>query len=217
MNPLQITAHLCGHVMLENVALDGILAYAIAQRDNIPPICVGGKIDIEIPIQKEPLNRFHLCSFGQFQKELGSFETRHINRRFPAEMAARIGTEKQRNINVSAGLVKTYRIPRQINHLVHDRIDWFLIGDKKEIEKLLLPIKFIGKKRGVGNGKVKKWEIIPCETWDGFPLLKNGVPLRPLPVDYPGVLAHDLAYRVLTYPYFEKFREELCMINPFFS
>lgn len=214
MIPLQITAYLAGHVMLESIALDALLAAVVAKKTGIPPICVAGKVEIEIPIQKEPGGRFHLCSFGQFQKELGSHETRYTNRRFPAEMAARYGTEKQRSINVAAGLTKTYRIPRQISHLESDRIDFFAVGDLKEIEALLLWIQFVGKQRGVGNGKIKSWSVQGSKTWEGFPVLKDGRPLRPLPPDYPGLLDHELAYRVLTYPYWERNREELCAITP---
>lgn len=212
MKPLKITAHLYGHVLLESIALDALLAAVVARKTGVPPICVAGKVEIEIPVQKEHQGRFHLCSFGQFRKEPGSHDTRYTNRRFPAEMAARYGTEKQRSINVSAGLTKTYRIPRQISHLNDDKIDFFALGDLKEIEELLSWVKFVGKQTSVGNGKIKSWTVQECEGWEGFPVLKEGRPLRPLPVDYNGLGHHELAYRVLTYPYWERNREELCAV-----
>jgi hypothetical protein len=45
--------------------------------------------------------------------------------------------------------------------------------------------------------------------------LRNGVPLRSLPPDWTGLAEQStLAYRTLTYPYWQHEREQLCAIPP---
>ena len=50
------------------------------------------------------------------------------------------------------------------------------------------------------------------EPWDGFPVVCGGRALRPLPVDWPGLVEPAKAYHTLTYPYWEHSREELCAV-----
>jgi CRISPR type IV-associated protein Csf3 len=123
-----------------------------------------------------------------------------------------------RHIRINAGPCKSYRIPLETRHLEEDRLTWWCVGDASAIRDLLGWITYLGKKRSVGLGKVRRWTVEPCvPPWgDGFPVVRDGQPMRSLPPDWPG-LADDVerAYRVLGCvdgPYWDKTREEICAV-----
>ena len=60
-------------------------------------------------------------------------------------------------------------------------ITWYATGDVDEVERLLRPIQFIGKRRASGFGEVSEWQIDDGEL-DGL-VGYAGEPLRPVPVD----------------------------------
>lgn len=216
MIPLEVTAELAGAIALPGgpVALDALLAAAIAKRDNIPPAtCEAEIVPIEIPVARSACGRFHLASFSD-----GAFESRdrrYINRRFPLPEAQIFGESKFKRIDISTGPAKSFRIPLETGHLEHDRLRWWCIGDRDAIAELLTTwIGYLGKKRSVGLGRVARWSVEPCEHWgDGFPVARDGLPLRTLPADWPGLSdTAERAYRVLTYPYWRHSAEQICAV-----
>lgn len=203
--PLAVTAHLAGPIALPGgpLALDSLLAAQVAIRDGIPPALTPEAIvPIEIPIEREPGARFHLASFSV--SEVERYEGRHLNRRFPVEEAQALGRGRVRNYRVSAGAGKSYRIPMETQHLESDMVRWWCIGEIQPIRELLAMVGHLGKKRSTGLGRVERWVVEPCETWEGFPVLLDGRPLRPLPPDWPGLgLDVMTEVRTLTYPYWD--------------
>ena len=105
-------------------------------------------------------------------------------------------------------------MPLETMHLRGDAMTWWCIGDREEIASLLRGcIGYLGKRRAVGHGPIARWEVEPCETWEGFPVVRAGRPLRPLPLDWPGLASEpETAYRVLAPPYWRRNREELCAV-----
>ena len=208
--PLRVVAHVPGQISLahRHLALDGILASQVALREQLPPpSCAADCQPIEIPIQREPGGRFHLCSFGEF--ELTEFDIRWVNRRAPVDQYQHLTSAKGK-VLITAGPDKSYRLPLETGHLVNETITWWCIGDDDAIRDLLVGVRYLGKKRSVGLGAVEWWDVSLCDTWPGFPVLRDGSPLRTLPLDCPG-LAEDppVAYRCLTYPYWAHEHEEL--------
>jgi hypothetical protein len=198
VKPLRVECHLQGSVVRPPM-LDSLLVALTAMRDEIPPVdCQPERmpIRIDIPIQVEPGGRFHLCTEPQFVP-VGA-ETHYKNRRFPVEQAAKLGDEKRVNrINISAGDEKSYRIPHSVGFIEGSTITWWCVGDKNKIEQLLRYCRYVGKFRGVGKGKVRAWVVTECEPWEGFPVVREGRPLRPLPLDWPGLTDYDEEERVL--------------------
>ncbi len=212
MTALEIKAKLAGPVALPEhpIALDALLAYAVCLRDEIPLATTPADIvPIEIPIEREPAGRFHLASVGFY--EIDCAEKRHIHKRAPMEQFQSLGTV--RRVQITAGPNKSYRIPFELLHMVDDTITWWCCGDGGEIEALLSLVHYLGKKRSVGHGKVVRWTIEAMEPWEGFPLVRDGKPLRNLPADWPGVRG-ELAYANLTYPYWRRDSEEVCWCPP---
>jgi len=215
MKPLQVTAHLAGPVALPNgpIALDSLLAAAVAMRDGIePPASPAEVVPIEIPVARSPCGRIHLASWsiGEFEAR----ERRYINQRFPIAEAQEFGNAKLRRVRLSEGRTKSYRIPMESGHLVDDQLRWWCIGDQREVEELLSLIGYVGRKRSVGLGRVSRWSVEPIAPWDGFPVaLSDGAPLRSLPLDWPGLRADaPTGYRCLTFPYWQRHREELVAV-----
>lgn len=214
MTPLEITAHLRGPIALPHgpMAIDALLAAAVALRDRIPlALNVADIVDIEIPVEREPGKRFYLASFSVGQMEAA--ERHWVNRRFPIPEAQGMGNTKLRTINITSGPCKSYRLPLEAQHLDDDSLRWWCIGDRDEITGLLGLIRYLGKRRAVGKGRVVQWDVEHCEPWgEGFPVVRNGKPLRPLPPDWHGLVDPPLAYRTLHYPYWLHTREALCAI-----
>lgn len=213
MRPLRVTAELGGPIALPGgpLALDALLAWAVCAREGHPQPVDEIK-PVEIPVQREPGGRFHMCSFSVGEVE--EYEQRWVNRRFPLTEAQGFAGAKLKRIQVSAGPCKSFRLPLETAHMRDDRLTWWCIGDAEAISALLPLVTHLGKRRAVGNGRVVRWTVEKCETWgEGFPVVLNGQPLRPLPPDWPG-LADDVAqeYRTISYPYWDRRHEQLCAV-----
>lgn len=213
--PLRVTAFVDGGILIPDgtVALDGLLAAAVALREELePPANAEDCTPIEIPIQREPGGRFHLASFSVSEAEC--FEVDWTNRRFPVSEAQVMGAPSVRRVNIAGGPGKSYRIPRERQHLVDGRLTWWCLGDAHRIRELLVLTPYVGKKRSAGAGRVREWRVEPCDAWgEGFPIVHDGLPMRPLPPDWPGLREDaERATRTLTYPYWANHRRELCAV-----
>jgi CRISPR type IV-associated protein Csf3 len=211
-----VVAHLAGAVSIPTgrIALDSLLASAVATRDGITPATVPSEIvPIEIPVAREREGRFHLASFSSGRLERR--EHRFINRRFPIAEAQERGNTKLKTVNITTGPGKSYRIPLENGHIEQDTLTWWCIGDRTEIEALLQLVSYVGKKRSVGLGRVREWVVEQTDPWgDGFPVVLDGLPLRPLPLDWPGIdearAARGLS--ALSYPYWVQTSRVSCWL-----
>lgn len=215
MKPLRVVAHLAGAVSIPrgSIALDALLASAVATRDGILPAMVPSEIvPIEIPVEREPRGCFHLASCSVGRMELR--EHRYINRRFPIGEAQERGNAKLKSVNITTGPGKSYRIPLENGLVDQDTLTWWCIGGLSEIEALLHLIGYVGKKRSVGLGRVREWIVEPVEPWgDGFPVLLDGMPLRALPLDWPGVREDaGRGFSPLSYPYWVQTNRVPCWL-----
>ena len=208
---LVVTARLGGPVHAPEglPILDGLLAWAVATRDGLPPPLTAAEATrVEIPIAVEPGGRFHLCSQGFAEVE--AEELRYTNKRPPIAEYQALADPKMKRVDIGAGANKGYRIPRPVQYLADDLITWWAVGDADAVRPLLDVVTHIGKRRAVGWGRVVEWRVSVCDPWPGFPVLRDGQPLRPLPLDWPGLAADaSSAFKTLTFPYWDHSREEL--------
>lgn len=212
VQPLEVRAHLVGRISLPNgpMAIDSLLASAVCLKAGVTaPVRVEDLRPVEIPVAKEPRGRFHFASFsvGAFER----FAPRWINRRFPIAEAQWMAAPSLRRIPISAGPCKSYRIPIEAGHVEGDVLTWYLLGDLDAVRGLLAVIDHLGKRRGVGLGRVVQWDVEPCEPWPSFPVVSpEGKALRTLPIDWPGLVEIETGFKTLTYPYWRREAEELC-------
>lgn len=211
--PLRVVAHLAESIVLARpLALDGLLSWAVAAENQLlPPIPGQPGEEIEIPILREPAGRFHLCTEGFAVTEFS--ELRYKHRRAPVAQFHRFGQEKLRRIDTAAGANKSYRAPYELQLLANDQIEWWCLGDPERIRLLLGHVRYLGKHRGAGKGRLDihgtPWTVEACEEWPGFPLTRAGKPLRPLPLDWPGLVEPNTSWRVLAPPYWNHAEEQL--------
>lgn len=187
MEPLVVTATLYESIVLKRrPMLDGVLAAVVAMRQGMVPI--GSPKDwpeIPIPIQKSDCGRYWLASAGHFDADAAYVSYKH--RRAPWVEYARIGAPSIRRVQTAAGEDKSFRIPYSSRLLVDDRITWWCLGDRIGVTDLLCDCHYLGRFRGSGHGRVSRWSIESCESWPGFPVLRDGMPLRALPLDTAGL------------------------------
>lgn len=209
--PLHVVAHLAEGIALRApLMLDAILAWSTAnETQHVAPLAGEQLPPVEIPVELEPGCRFHLCSegFAQFDER----ELRYKHRRPAVQEAARLGSKKIRRIDISVSVDKSLRIPYE--YQLCKRVEWWCMGDAEKIRGALARVHYLGRHRGSGKGRLDlhgtPWTVEPCKTWEGFPVVRDGKPLRPLPVDWPGLVEPALAYRPITFPYFTRARLEL--------
>lgn len=216
MIPIVVRARLRSSVCLpmDSVALDALLAFAVTIRDQIPPALSDEEVvPIEIPIARAEGGRFHLASVGHFDVE--RHELRHVSKRAPIEHYKTLGG-KIGSVSISSGPDKGSRIPMPVVHPKDGLITWWAVAtDVQEVRSLLGLVSHLGKRRAVGMGHVQSWEVEKVEPWgDGFPvLLPDGTPTRTLPEGWPGVRDDaPRGWRCVTYPYWQRTREEPCYL-----
>lgn len=218
MIPLRVRAYVSQQITLpsEGIMLDALLMAAVAIRDRLPPPSVtmaehGSLPLLEIPLAKSQCERIYLCS--QARPELYEHETRYKNRRFPVWESMRF-TDMTR-VDTGAGMQKSYRVPYSTGFVRGGHLEWFAVGDPDGVRSLLALITHVARYRGVGQGRVDRWEVEPvCNPWPGFPVVRDGVPLRSLPYSWPGVRVEECAivYRALLPPYWDRAREVQCLV-----
>jgi hypothetical protein len=200
MTPLRVQARIVGQVAMPHapIALDSLLAAMVCLREGRAAATPAEVVPIQIPVEREPRGRFHLASCCECK--IDHHRLKYINRRFPIDEAQMFGAGVK-SLNIAGGPAKSYRLPLDTVFLVDDLLTWWCVGVEDDVRELLSMCMGLGKRRGVGLGVVTGWTVEPCDTWDGFPVVRNGRALRNLPVDWPGLVEPNIGYGNLTYPY----------------
>lgn len=219
MQPLRVTATLASDIAnpLRPPVLDALLAYAVCLSEGRdPPDPTQPVPRVEIPLARSACGRVHLCSFAVAEVEQ-MVRGRFTNRRFPLAEAQAMAGPKLTRIQLTGGPCKSFRIPIETAWLAGDTITWYCVGDADAVRDLLAWITHLGKRRGVGLGRVGRWTVEPfdpgAEGWgEGFPVERDGRATRNLPLDWEGARDAEQGFAVVTYPYWEREREELCLV-----
>lgn len=188
------------------IMLDSLLMAAVAVRDRLPPVTVQRVDGIDIPVKRSACGRLYLCS--EARPAFDEHEQRFQNRRHPLVESLRLSAMNR--VDIALGPERSYRIPYTASHVEGDRLEWWAVGEDDGVRALLGLVHGLGRRRAAGYGRVLSWTVEPCEAWPGFPVMRSGRPLRPLPMDWPGVTDAAPAYRTLLPPYWDRAREEEC-------
>lgn len=186
---LRIRAYLqTGVISDQYLPLDAVLYYHLVRREIGEQLIskpgestVREGVGIHLPFKKSgPENEawFYACSFAQWSEKLvedTSFKTKQGDWLRHTEYLG----DKTRRIDIQRGKHKSYHIKMYYRYAEY--VDWYCVGNPKEICSLLRFCTNIGKNSGDGWGVVKKWEIIEWpEDWSirGF----NNKLMRAVPV-----------------------------------
>lgn len=203
MTPLRVQARIQSAISLPGslLMLDSLLASVVAKEQGFDTDFVATlqPTEIVIPVAKSECGRYHLASAAEYEWE--ERESTWVNKPSPVAAAQLWANDKVR-LEQGKGLSKPWRLPIATGWVKKDQLTWWCVGDAAEIERLLRYVTHLGKRAAVGKGEVAEWVVTPCDPWAGYPVLRGGYPLRPLPTDMPG-LAEDayIADGRLTYPY----------------
>lgn len=111
----------------------------------------------------------------------------------------------------ASGGFKSYFSHRALTTV--EKVIFHVVGNKKEVERLLDKLHGIGKKQAIGYGQIYKREVKPVK--EDYSLLQpNGKPARHLPVkDFPNISSKMIAsaYRP---PYWKVENLEVCVTLP---
>lgn len=212
VEPLRVSCRITSPICLpeRRLALDGLLAWAVVVATEQPFALTPRECaPVEIPVAREPAGRFHLASFAEFA--VARHGRSWTNRKFPLNEAQEMGDPvTMRRILVTGGTTKSFRIPRE-TMTIEGPILWYCVGNRALIEGLLPLVSYLGKKRNTGLGRVESgsWRVEPATPWEGggFPVVRDGAPLRTLPLDWPGLVVYDAGHDALTYPYRKAFEQ----------
>jgi hypothetical protein len=178
-HPVFITADLVTpilHAERNITHLDGVLTYA-AQTDHPVASYYDQGVVIPLPLQLAWVSPQGLPLWActpLMPTSAGLFTREYWHKRYPshrAEFGDRL------NAVTSAGRWKEYRVPVHAHQV--DRLHAFAIGNASEIDRLLSAVTHIGKKGGMGYGRVARWSVTPVEF-----TLADVMAARPVPVAY---------------------------------
>ena len=172
-NPLRIRAYLVTPVISdEYLPLDGVLYYhqvrsQYGARDvtypNQSDVCEGG--DVSLPILKTHTDSdmwFYASSFAQWPDH--TVQDKQFFSKVFNQKRQHYLTGKQKTVMNKSGAYKGYRIP--VYTFSAQFVDWYVCGNRDQIELLLSHCHFIGKKSVQGYGQVREWQIDPWpEDW----------------------------------------------------
>lgn len=197
--PLRIRAWLrTGVVADKYLPLDGILLYQ-AHRDayGAQAVTIPGEYSAQggctLPLEIEHPGRrdwYYRCSWARWSHDVEGRD--HWNKRFDSAFAHLIDfSDRRGKVIIEQGRYKSYHMP--IFYRAALWVEWYALGDAREIGRLLSTVTHIGKKTVQGWGRVYRWEISSTpEDWsvwkDGR--LMRGIPGRDAAGKGPVNLAH---------------------------
>jgi len=169
MGPIKVTAHMrTGQIATTDMflPLDSVLAFAWMRAHHPAKLDVEftpeDYIEPDLPLARRGRGdaRYWACSFacGEPRGE----EVVYWHKRFDEEF----GTEyvdfqgRRGKVDIKAGHYKSYRTPLVV--VLMPKVEWYAVGDKDEVERLLALVTHLGKKRSQGYGRVQKWTV---ESW----------------------------------------------------
>lgn len=178
--PLKITFYLDGtgfyHTPNDPIHLDALLAFCASIRDCRETITRGDvPDDISIPVKrwKTSGDWGWMCSALQPAGPV-HHSTEYIRSRFRSSRA-HLTTGKP---NLTNGIYRDFNIPVTLT-LCHQLEAW-CFGERRKIRReLRRHIKFIGKKRSIGKGRVVDITVEECD--EDFSIRRNGTAMRFLP------------------------------------
>lgn len=207
--PLKVTFKMASPIMLAHpfIHLDGLILHLL-YRDLLGDdyYCLSSKnpIDfsqyVEAPI-KQTEDVYH-TSVSFFDTD-AKFATT-IYKRFCTEYLELLNTKK-RKIARGSGFFRDYMM--RMIYIPAKSVHFFVNGNRKEIERLLKSVVYLGKKTAYGFGRVKSIHIERTER--DYSMIKDGKAMRPIPMR---MLADAEVKALLAYkpPYWDKRNVELC-------
>jgi CRISPR type IV-associated protein Csf3 len=194
--PLKIRAYLqTGIISDQFLPLDGIL-YNIKVREIFGEQTITKPLEslvrkesgkMRLPFEREnnhTLHWFYRCSFAQWPETMAE-EHQTYSKRFDLKYSGIIDFKgKTSRFDTKSGRFKNYFI--KVYYRTASYVDWFVKGDKGELERLLKFVTHLGKKTSQGWGAILRWEVKKIEN--DFSIYKEEKLMRAIPIKENGFL-----------------------------
>ena len=120
--------------------------------------------------------------------------------------------QQQGRIHTNRGFFKDFMINYPI--LLTDSLTFYCNGDKKELERLLDNISFIGKKTSIGSGKILMVEIDRID--EDYSFFKDNHVMRPIPIKFKLPIFEGMTIQRQSFkpPYWDKNNMAMCYVPP---
>lgn len=216
--PLRIRAHLANSICGNSpfFPLDGVIMMEALWRENgcswegIPD----PKEELRFPAKRwVPLRVRHIgspywyyaCSFAHYETLAEEVQYWHKRARTRQEQYIDFGTRRGR-IDDATGVYRAYRMP--LRTFVTSCLTWYAVGDRRAVKDYLRRVRFLGKKRAYGNGRVIRWEVEVAE--EDFSEQKDGIWTRAIPVALLEKQLIDMTYHSFRPPYWHHDNLAMC-------
>jgi hypothetical protein len=186
MTPLQITAVLGSAyvpTLFKQLNLDSIIAYAssldLVQAGRLDFLNRSDPKVIPVPLSICFISEKGLpcyVSTDLFPDGECNSGTEYWHKRFPSREVMQYCAKP--NTPTTRGAFKEYRIPMTTQLPVSHRVTGYVIGNLKEVQRLLQDIDFIGKKPSQGMGSVLEWRVEEAITTEHTILQKRVIPVE---------------------------------------
>jgi len=184
---LKVTAYMQSPIAGELPFLDAILEYEMAQREG-----KAVKIrrwermpeygEIRIPVLRRRIGDVLVpCCSGPIAASSTEYVER-FGKRLSVERASLLADKSRTVVSMSSGYLKAYHLPLRIRNV--SKIVWFAVAERKPVLSLLKSVHSLGHNRGIGYGRVVRWEAERIEddfSWFA-PSSAGFVLMRPLPL-----------------------------------
>lgn len=144
-------------------------------------------IDYELPILKRNQKQdswYYAASFADYPKDVVVGKTFYTSS-FKADKSI---TRLDKLITIQNQKGKFKSVHNTLYYLSCNYIDWYVTGDKAQIQELLIHLTSIGKKVSQGFGQVKEWEV---REWPHEWYMKRDMRvMRSIPVNDPSKHNH---------------------------
>ena len=189
--PLRVRATLRTQVVSDQyLPLDAVLYYHAVRREfGEQDVSIPGRgVEVEygkivLPLLKKNVKQrdwYYCASFAQWPAETRE-ATQHYAKRFDGQHSDLVNFQgKVGRVLTERGQFKNLFNKLYYRHALH--VDWYVNGDRAELEALLRFCTHLGKKTSQGWGRVIRWEVEPmaddwsCKLPDGN--LARALPLQ---------------------------------------
>lgn len=216
--PFSISCRVPGGVAatrLEDISLDGPLAYVQCQRDLGEEFWLSENAlhEPELPLARRGTGGTWYWAASRAQGAVQEYDVHYWHRRFNADHDRFINFDNRRGkITTEGGPMRDMRVGVSI--LYPEVLTWYAYGDPAAVREMLQRIRFIGKHPGMGMGRCH-WEE-PVLLTEDRSVWSDGHLMRPVPAaevaSLPG--GHfEFEYRGLRPPYWDPTTQELCAVR----
>lgn len=193
MQSLRITAHLATPFVVYDAfspSLDAIIEwYWLKERGLASPNPDSDSlVQADLPLLKGDIQGEWYWCVSSPHYLLEGQQTTRMRRRWDCHDKHLDWGGKRAKFSTSEGHTKGYDLPNYLRST--PQIDWFAVGDRDEILRLLQQCTGIGKKLSQGFGQVIRWEVQEFDQdwhlWGAAGQLMRPIPVQLLTQEIPG-------------------------------